>query len=274
MRRYLCILALLVLLSYADNEPWQYPPSGFATMTHYDLPRDYVASCGCTPASTHYPTAALSQLAFGSSVAYGPGCGQCFNLSLLNTFLSDPPFFPPVTKSIIIKVTDLCPGSTWCGATPNKPNQAGHFLNFDLAFPSAAIPSDFFPSNQSLYGYTDFGVWNISYAAVPCQKEWAGFSNAAALGSVTNLGNGVCCPADPFVSDEHFRMYHCVGFNSVSLQTQPNTTCPSYSLQNGIPPPNTSTTGLALRRTNIPYTLAAFVSSSYLALTAGDCSIW
>jgi len=247
MDRILYVLALLPFLSFADNQTYQYPSLGFATMTHYGLPQDFVASCGCTPASTHYPTAALSQLAYGSSDAYGPGCGRCFNLSLLNTFLSNPPFYPPNPKSIIIKVTDLCPGSTWCGATPNKPNQAGHFLNFDLAFPSPAIPSDFFPSNQSLYGYTDFGVWNISYEAVPCLNEWAGFSNAAALGSVTNLGESVCCPADPL--------------------TQPNTTCPSYSLQNGIPP-NTSTTGFALRGISSSYTVAAFIFSLYLALVA------
>jgi len=48
-----------------------YAPSGSATLTHYGLPRDYVASCGCTPASTHYPTAALSQMAYGSSTAFG-----------------------------------------------------------------------------------------------------------------------------------------------------------------------------------------------------------
>lgn len=39
---------------------------------------------------------------------------------------------------------------------PNKTfdERAGYYLNFDLAFPSQAIPSDFFPSNQTLYGYT------------------------------------------------------------------------------------------------------------------------
>ena len=26
----------------------QYPPDGFATMTHYTMPSDFVASCGCT----------------------------------------------------------------------------------------------------------------------------------------------------------------------------------------------------------------------------------
>lgn len=32
--------------------------------------------------------------------------------------------------------------------------RAGAFLNFDLAYPSQAIPDDFFPSDEALYGYT------------------------------------------------------------------------------------------------------------------------
>jgi hypothetical protein len=31
---------------------------------------------------------------------------------------------------------------------------AGHKINFDLAFPSDAIPVDFFPSDEATYGYT------------------------------------------------------------------------------------------------------------------------
>ena len=100
-----------------------YPASGFASLTHYSLPLDAIASCGCVPASTHYPTAALSQLAYGSSRAFGPACGRCFNLTLLNTFLSSPPFYPNVTKSVVVKVTDLCPFiSEWCTATKEKAN--------------------------------------------------------------------------------------------------------------------------------------------------------
>lgn len=97
---------------------------GFASMTHYTLLLDFVAACGCVPASTHFPTAAMSQMAFGSSTAFGPSCGRCFNLTLLNTFLSDPPFYPNDTKSVVVKVTDLCPlGGSWCIATQGKPNQ-------------------------------------------------------------------------------------------------------------------------------------------------------
>lgn len=122
--RYTLIL-LICFLGFALSSEWiEYPASGFATMTHYTLPLDFIASCGCSATSTHYPTAALNQMAYGSSTAYGPSCGRCFNLTLLNTFLSDPPFFPNVTKSVVVKVTDLCPlGGQWCSATPNRANR-------------------------------------------------------------------------------------------------------------------------------------------------------
>ncbi|PBK91506.1 hypothetical protein ARMGADRAFT_1166331 [Armillaria gallica] len=213
-------LGLLVLLFsiLLETAAWiNYNADGTATMTHYGLPENYVASCGCTPSSTHYPTAALSQMAYGSSAAYGPGCGKCFNLTLLNTWTSTPPFYPSVTKHIVVKVTDLCPlsGDGWCSATESKPNPSGKYLNFDLAYPSDAIPDNFFPSNASLYGYTDFGVWNISYEIVSCEN-WAGWDNEAALGSVAYLGNeSVCCPDNPTGSA--------------------NDTCPSYSDNNGLP---------------------------------------
>lgn len=31
--------------------------------------------------------------------------------------------------------------------------RGGQYLNFDLAYPSSAIPDDFFPSNETFYGY-------------------------------------------------------------------------------------------------------------------------
>ncbi|EKM80667.1 hypothetical protein AGABI1DRAFT_126718 [Agaricus bisporus var. burnettii JB137-S8] len=161
-------------------------------------------------------------MAFGSSTAYGPACGQCFQLTLQNPVIANPPFHP-APKSITVKITDLCPFTQggWCGATTDEPNAGDAYLNFDLAYPSDAIPDDFFPSDESLYGYKDFGVWNITYAVVPCIPSWPGARNAAALGSVANLGTGVCCPANPTGS--------------------PNDTCPSFSDQNGIPPDTTTT---------------------------------
>ncbi|KAI0958572.1 hypothetical protein AcV7_004361 [Taiwanofungus camphoratus] len=193
-------LAVFLLARVSASDWILYPSDGTATMTHYTLPDGYIAACGCTGESTHYPTAAMSQYAYGSSTAYGPGCGQCFKLTLLNTFASNPPFFPDVTRSVVIKVTDLCPagGNGWCSATPSKPNQGGAYINFDLAWPSDSIPSSFFPSNVSLYGYTDFGVWNVSYQSVDCLENWEGAKNPAALGSAPDAGS-VCCPANPTV---------------------------------------------------------------------------
>lgn len=206
-----------------------YPDDGLATMTHYTLPSGYIASCGCTPSSTDYPTAALSQMAYGSSTSYGPSCGRCFNLTLLNPVVANPPFTPSEVKYIVVKITDLCPLSQngWCSGTTTKVNPAGTYLNFDLAFPSSAVPADFFPSDEDLYGYKDFGVWNITYQSVPCLSAWAGSKNAAALGSVKQLGSAGCCPANPSPD------------NATNV-------CPSFSDQNGIPPDTTTNLGMSL----------------------------
>lgn len=119
-------LLLLFFVATTTGTDWiDYPSDGTATLTHYTLPKDYIASCGCTAASTHYPTAAMSQMAYGSFAAYGPGCGRCFKITLLNTYIPDPPFFPNVQKSVVIKVTDVCPagGAGWCSATNGHPNR-------------------------------------------------------------------------------------------------------------------------------------------------------
>ncbi|KIJ19059.1 hypothetical protein PAXINDRAFT_70510 [Paxillus involutus ATCC 200175] len=217
--RHLSFYIILSFLHATRATEWiQYSPDGYATMTHYTIPQGFIAACGCTGDSTDYPTAAMNQMAYGSSTSYGPSCGRCFNLTLLNAFLSNPPYYPDVTNSIVVKVTDLCPLSVsgWCNATSSAPNAGGHYINFDLAWPSSSIPNDFFPSDPALYGgSSDFGVWNISYQSVSCES-WEGWNHAAALGSVANLGYSACCPDNPTGS--------------------PNDTCPSYSDQAGIPP--------------------------------------
>lgn len=133
---------LLFSLTVSVFAQWiDYPDNGLATITHYTLPSGYVASCGCTPSSTDYPTAALSQMAYGSSTSYGiysslfprvlcsvsvtgPGCGRCFNLTLLNPVVANPPFVPSEIKYIVVKITDLCPLSKngWCSGTTTKAN--------------------------------------------------------------------------------------------------------------------------------------------------------
>jgi hypothetical protein len=60
-------------LSKVFASPWiQYPPKGFATMTHYEIPLGFIAACGCAPLSTYYPTAALSQMAYGTVKFFTP----------------------------------------------------------------------------------------------------------------------------------------------------------------------------------------------------------
>ncbi|KZO98859.1 hypothetical protein CALVIDRAFT_534946 [Calocera viscosa TUFC12733] len=192
---FLYTLAVCISAALAQTG-WQMPASGLASMSHYDLPTGYVGSCGCVgDSSGNYPTAALNQLAYGSAYVYGPGCGRCFNLTLLDTWTSTPPFYPATHPSVVIKVTDLCPGySAHCQATAFQPNEFGFYVHFDLAYPSLAIPDDsFFPSNVTKYGYTDFGLWNITYQSIPCIPNWPGSSNPEAMGSVPNMGSR-CAP--------------------------------------------------------------------------------
>ncbi|TBU33859.1 RlpA-like double-psi beta-barrel-protein domain-containing protein-containing protein [Dichomitus squalens] len=240
----LWLVFLLSVSSATLATEWiDYPDDGTATLTHYTLPEGYIAACGCTGASTLYPTVAMSQYAYGSSTAYGPACGRCFNITLLNSYTGTPPFIPNVTKSVVVKVIDLCPvgGAGWCSATPDKPNPSGQYINFDLSWPSAGIPDDFFPSDEALYGYTDFGVWNVSYQSVDCLQNWAGAKHPAALGSVDD-GSSACCPANPTVRVLACPHAHGSNLNVVCAASQgsANDTCPSFSDDNGIPPDTTT----------------------------------
>ncbi|OSD06826.1 hypothetical protein PYCCODRAFT_1474245 [Trametes coccinea BRFM310] len=91
------------------------------------------------------------------------------------------------------------------------------------------------PSDEALYGYTDFGVWNVSYQSVDCLKNWEGAKAPAALGSVDD-GSSVCCPANPTGSA--------------------NDTCPSFSDDNGIPPDTATAAGSSAvhtSRASIPF---------------------
>ena len=122
---FLSFCAFLSFLPVIHASEWiQYPSSGHATMTHYTLPVGFIAACGCNTNSTYYPTAALNQMAYGSSTSYGSACGQCFKLTLLNAFTANPPFYPSVSNSVVVKITDLCPLSSkgWCNATASEPN--------------------------------------------------------------------------------------------------------------------------------------------------------
>lgn len=53
MCRLQLFIACILSYAFAENTSWiQYPITGYATMTHYTLPQNYVGSCGCVGKST------------------------------------------------------------------------------------------------------------------------------------------------------------------------------------------------------------------------------
>ncbi|UZJ57480.1 hypothetical protein CBS101457_006800 [Exobasidium rhododendri] len=226
------------------------PAQGNATLTHYDLPFDYVASCGCVGLSTRYPTAAINDLAYGSSNSYGPACGQCYRLTLISTPFSPPPpegngvvfnsfaddtSDKPTAPTVVVKVTDACPlGGEWCSQTVQKPtNSLNSSIHFDLAWPSTALSKDFFPTD----GGRDYGAWWTEFAVVDCQ-EWAGYDDVEAWGSDWSQQSSACCPLRPHQSDDSGvksstisdRRSTPIDFDSYDVEANEKI-CPSYSEQ-------------------------------------------
>ncbi|BGP47897.1 hypothetical protein JCM10450v2_003762 [Rhodotorula kratochvilovae] len=163
------------------------PERGTASLTHYDVPLGVVTSCGCSTNATYFPTAALSQAAYGSALASGPACGQCFALTLSATLNAVPQWVLSEEQraniSVVVKITDKCPAlkgqkpeEGWCGATATKTNNVS--LHFDLSSPSPSIPLSFFPTNAT-YGYDEFGGWLVDFERVSCER-WAGWGNETA----------------------------------------------------------------------------------------------
>ncbi|GAA6027503.1 hypothetical protein JCM8097_007894 [Rhodosporidiobolus ruineniae] len=186
------------------------PTSGRASLTRHDFPLGAYGSCGCAVNSTYFPTAALSQAAYASSSAFGPACGQCFNLTLVETVLAVPTWIlnEEQRRSVVVKVTDKCaagsgdPKKGWCGATDKKTNKANLTLHFDLSTPSPSIPLSFFPTNESFYGYSDFGSWIVDFETVSCEN-WTGWGNQSAFGIDPNLtSESGCCPANPLLDND------------------------------------------------------------------------
>ncbi|KAI9440335.1 endoglucanase V-like protein [Lactarius indigo] len=161
-------------LESRNNGGYVQKSQGSATFTVYT---------GCsTPACgkvAHGYTAAINQLSFGAPGGQGAGdaCGRCFKV----TGNKDPysPSFKGPFKSIVVKVTNLCPyakGEDWCGQSLSKPlNQFGAPVHFDLCEESGAYDA-FFPEGRgALSGY---------YEEVSC-SQWSGWDGPA-------LWNGAC----------------------------------------------------------------------------------
>ncbi|KAF9005998.1 endoglucanase V-like protein [Cyathus striatus] len=148
--------------------------SGQASFTFY-------SGCGspaCGKSASGF-TAAINQLAFGSSPGAGAGdaCGRCFRISG-----TADPFSPSYTgpfNSIVVKVTDLCPvqgNEEWCGQSTGSPNnQHGKPFHFDICQDTGGS-SAFFPSGH--------GALTGTFTEVSC-SEWSGSDGGS-------LWNGAC----------------------------------------------------------------------------------
>ncbi|KAI8453561.1 hypothetical protein BY996DRAFT_4582994 [Phakopsora pachyrhizi] len=207
-----------------------FPTRGSASLTHYDLPLNYLASCGCSYGASYHPTAALSSFAYSGldskTIGPGPACGRCFKITLISASEASPPFVIPEPSesnnhrprpTVVIKVVDKCPSPVYCSAAPGRLNKLKRLIHFDLAVPSPELNLSFFPSNQELYGYSDFGVCeldsvlslllfdsmsclkgNVDYETISCET-WSGWSNESNLGVEESYPGyqDNCCPRDP-----------------------------------------------------------------------------
>ncbi|KAI9446029.1 endoglucanase V-like protein [Lactarius indigo] len=149
-------------------------PSGTASFTFY-------SGCGypaCGKSASGY-TAAMNQLSFGAPSGLGAGdaCGRCFKV----TGSADPytPSNKGPFKSIIVKVTNLCPiegNEQWCGQTvSNTTNSFGQSAHFDLCQESGASGAFFSSRNGALTG---------TYEEVSC-TSWSGSEGSS-------LWDGAC----------------------------------------------------------------------------------
>jgi hypothetical protein len=166
--------ALSVALDTRATGGYVQNPSGSASFTMY-------TGCGspaCGKTASGY-TAAISQLAFGSAPGLGPGdaCGRCFALMGQKDPYS--PNFPGPFKTIVVKVTDLCPlqgNQEWCGQTKsNQNNQHGAPVHFDICQDTGGA-GVFFPSGH--------GALTGTYTEVSC-SQWSGSDGGA-------IWNGAC----------------------------------------------------------------------------------
>ncbi|KAI0690109.1 RlpA-like double-psi beta-barrel-protein domain-containing protein-containing protein [Cytidiella melzeri] len=138
--------------------------SGTASFTMY-------SGCGtpaCGISATGF-TAAMNQLSFGSApgLGAGDGCGRCFSITGNHDPFS-PAFTGPFGKTIVVKVTDLCPvqgNEEWCGQTTSQlKNQHGEPFHFDICEDTGGA-AQFFPSGH--------GALTGIFTEVSC-SQWAG----------------------------------------------------------------------------------------------------
>ncbi|KAG0142654.1 hypothetical protein CROQUDRAFT_109729 [Cronartium quercuum f. sp. fusiforme G11] len=92
----------------------------------------------------------------------GPICSRCFKITLILAHTATPPFIladrpDKPTPSVMVKILSRT-------------------VHFDLALPSPALNLSFFPLDVALYGYDDFGIWDVQYQSISCE-HWDGWKN-------------------------------------------------------------------------------------------------
>ncbi|KAJ7132155.1 endoglucanase V-like protein, partial [Mycena epipterygia] len=136
-------------------------------------------------------SAAISQLAFGSVPGLGPGdaCGRCFALTGSEDPYS-PAFTGPFGKSIVVKVTDMCPAQgneAWCGQTAtDQANQFNMPVHFDICEDTGGA-AVFFPNGH--------GALLGSWSEVSCSL-WSGSDGSPQFNGAC-LEPGVTAPLWP-----------------------------------------------------------------------------
>lgn len=104
-----------------------------------------MGACGCgtdntSPFSWQWTklTAAASAPVFGSGTWCGSGCGKCFQLTPTAVGASPIGAGATTTKSVVIKVTNLCPAAgneAWCAYDVNSYGYDAHFdlMDYNMA---------------------------------------------------------------------------------------------------------------------------------------------
>ncbi|KAF7309576.1 Endoglucanase V-like protein [Mycena indigotica] len=178
---HILVLTIVPTAFAASGGYVQLPGPGNASFTMYTG----CSQPACGVAANGF-TAAISQLAFGSAPGIGPGisdlscdaCGRCFSLTGNHDPFS-PSYTGPFGKTIVVKVTDMCPvagNQEWCGQTATSANnQHGMPVHFDICQDTGGA-AQFFPSGH--------GALTGTFQEVSC-SSWSGSDGSP-------LWNGAC----------------------------------------------------------------------------------
>ncbi|KAI0085190.1 endoglucanase V-like protein [Irpex rosettiformis] len=184
MSRFSTLFSFLAIASLASalTVPEKRATGGYVQQASGTASFTYYSGCGspaCGRSASGF-SAAINQLSFGSAPGSGAGdaCGRCFALTG-NADPYSPGYTGPFGKTIVVKVTDLCPiagNQEWCGQTQsNRNNQHNEPFHFDICEDTGGA-AQFFPSGH--------GALTGTFQEVSC-SQWSGSDGSP-------LWNGAC----------------------------------------------------------------------------------